>query len=265
MKANGGTRMNRSRVVPFCLLVLLIPPLTSSAQSKNPFATGTAAQLPPSSAVTSVRELQIPQKARKACESGARRFAAKDVAGSVPEFQKAIKAFPGYYEAYVKLGAAELDLEHWGDAEAAFRKAIELSGGHYALANFGLGLILATVTKEFTEAETVVRTGLATAPADVTGHFVLAWVLYSTARLQEAEESAREAVSSNPNLAGARLLLAQIHFQERNFSAAVEDIDAYLSMGVSGSEEERVRGIRAEALRALPRAKADSEIAEASR
>ena len=63
--------MTRSRVVPFCLLVLLIPPLTSSAQSKNPFATGTAAQLPPSSAVTSVRELQIPEKARKACESGA--------------------------------------------------------------------------------------------------------------------------------------------------------------------------------------------------
>lgn len=257
--------MNRSRVVPFCLLVLLIPPLTSSAQSKNPFATGTAAQLPPSSAVTSVRELQIPEKARKACESGTQRFAAKDAAGSVPEFQKAIRTFPGYYEAYVKLGAAELDLERWGDAEAAFRKANELSGGHYALANFGLGLILATVTKQFAEAEAVVRTGLATAPADVTGHFVLAWVLYSTARLQEAEESAREAVSSNPNLAGARLLLAQIHFQERNFSAAVEDIDAYLNMGVSGSEEERVRGIRAEALRALPRAKADSEIAEASR
>jgi tetratricopeptide (TPR) repeat protein len=258
--------MRRSRVVPFCLLVLLIPPLARSAQSNPPFAApGAATQLTPSSAVTSVRELQIPQKARKACEIGARRFAAKDAAGSVPEFQKAIKAFPGYYEAYVKLGAAELDLEHWGDAEAAFRKAIELSGGHYALANFGLGLILATVSKQFAEAETVVRTGLETAPTDVTGHFVLAWVLYSTARLQEAEESAQETISSNPNFAGARLLLAQIHFQERNFSAAVEDIDAYLTLGVTGSEEERVRAIRTEALRALPRAKAGSEIAEAGR
>jgi tetratricopeptide (TPR) repeat protein len=137
--------MIRSRVVPFCLLVLLIPPLAYSAQSKSP-----------SSAVTSVHELQIPEKARNACNKGTERFAAKDAAGSIPEFQKAIKAFPGYYEAYAKLGAAELDLEQWGAAESAFRKSMELSEGRYAPADFGLGLILATVTKKFAEAEAAV-------------------------------------------------------------------------------------------------------------
>src|SRR5208283_2360686 len=132
--------------------------------------------------------LQIPEKARKACEKGTKRFALKDPAGSIPEFQKAIREFPAYYEAYAKMGAAELDLEQWTDAESAFRKAIELSDGHYAPADFGLGLILATVNKKFADAEAVVRAGLENAPKDVTGHFVLAWVLYSTARFQEAEE-----------------------------------------------------------------------------
>ena len=132
--------MSRYSMVVFSLLMGLIPPLACSGQSSNPFTTGAAAPNP-ASAVTSVHELQIPEKARKACEKGTRRFAAKDSAGSIPEFQKAIKAFPGYYEAYTKLGTAELDLEQWGDAESAFRKAIELSGGRYASADFGLGLI----------------------------------------------------------------------------------------------------------------------------
>ena len=98
-------------------------------------------------------------------------MAAKDSAGSVPEFLKAIKAFPNYYEAYAKLGAAEVDLDRWDDAEAAFRKSLELSGGHYAPANFGLGLILATVKNQFSEAETVVRAGLDVEPANTTGLF----------------------------------------------------------------------------------------------
>ena len=143
------------------------------------------------------------------CGQGSRR--------QYPGVSEGHQGVPGYYEAYAKLGAAELDLEQWGEAEAAFRKAIDLSGGHYAPADFGLGLILATVTKHFADAEAIVRAGLETSPANVTGHFVLAWVLYSTARLQEAEENVRQAISANPNGA-ARLLLAQIHLQQRLIS-----------------------------------------------
>ncbi len=151
-------------VVPSCLLAVLLSGGACCGQSGNTFAPApTAAIAPnPASAVVSVHDLQIPERARKACEKGTKLFAAKDPAGSIPDFQKAIKAFPGYYEAYAKLGAAELDLEQWGEAEAAFRKAIDLSGGHYAPADFGLGLILATVTKNFADAEAIVRAGLET-------------------------------------------------------------------------------------------------------
>jgi tetratricopeptide (TPR) repeat protein len=216
----------------------------------------------PSSSVVSVHQLQIPEKARNACEKGTKRFAAKDAAGSIPEFQKAIKAYPDYYEAYAKLGAAELDLERWGDAESAFRKAIDLSGGQYAPADFGLGLVLATVTKQFAAAEEVVRAGLEKAPTDVTGHFVLAWVLYSTSRLQEAEENAREAIRSNPNASGARLLLAQIHLQQKKFSAVVADLDAYLALGSVGPLDEKVREVRAQA---MARDAANTQVSAANR
>jgi tetratricopeptide (TPR) repeat protein len=160
------------------------------------------------------------------------------------------------------LGAAELDLEQWSNAESAFRKSMELSGGRYAPANFGLGLVLATVTKQFTAAEETVRAGLQLDPTNVSGRFVLAWVLYSTARLQEAEKIAREAISSEPNFPGTRLLLAQIHLQESKFPAVVEDLDGYLALGIAGPLNDKARAIRAQALSKIG---AGSEVTAANR
>jgi tetratricopeptide (TPR) repeat protein len=254
--------MSRVSVVAFCLLALLIPSRVCSAQSRERAAAGEGALPNPTSAITSVHELQIPEKARAACNEGTKHLAAKDSAKSISDFQKAIKAFPGYYEAYAKLGAAELELEQWSNAESAFRKSMELSGGRYAPANFGLGLVLATVTKQFAEAEETVRAGLEIDPTNVSGRFALAWVLYSTGRLQEAEKIARDSILSAPSFPGTRLLLAQIHLQESRFSAAVEDLDGYLALGITGPLTDNARAIRAHALSKIS---AGPEIAATSR
>lgn len=228
-------------------------PIESTAQSRAPVIAARCSN--DSVGVTSVHELKVPEKALAACRKGTERFAAKDSAGSISEFQKAIKAYPDYYEAYAKLGAAELDIDHWQHAEADFRKSLELSNGRYAPADFGLGLILATVKNQFTAAERSIRDGLDLDPGDVTGNFVLAWVLYSTTRLQEAEKSAREALSLAPNFAGAQLLLAQIHLGERNLAEAVDDLNAYLSFGISGPLDEKAREVRERALQELSQQK----------
>ena len=233
------------------LIASLVLPIKSSAQSNTQMLTVAFGCSSSSVAVTSVHELRIPAKALAACNKGTQRFAAKDSAGSIAEFQKAIKAFPGYYEAYAELGAAELDLEHWDQAESAFRQSIDLSGGRYAPADFGLGLILATVKKQFADAEAVIRNGLNMVPNDTTGNFVMAWVMYSTTRLQEAEKSAHDAVLSSPKFGGARLLLAQIHLAEKNLAAAVQDMDTYLSFGIDSPMNAKVREAREEALRSL--------------
>ena len=127
-----------------------------------------------------------------------------------------------------------------------------------------MALILATVTNQFAEAESVVRAGLELSPANETGRYVLAWVLYSTSRLQEAEKIARETVLSEPTFVGTRLLLAQIHLQENNPAAVLEDLNAYLALGITGPWDEKVREIRAAAQRALQNPKADLGVLEAS-
>ncbi len=240
--------MSRARVIPFCFLTLSVFPSASSAQSKNDDRSLVRSS---SSAVISVHELGIPDKAKDAYNKGVRRLNVKDWAASVPEFQRAIKSFPGFYEAYDMLGVAQLAMQSWKDAESAFRKSLDLSGGRYASPHFGLGLILCIDYKQFPEAEALIRDGLDLDPEDASGHFSLAWVLYTVRRLPEAEKSAREAVLYKPAFAEAHLLLAQIHLRQNNSAAEIEDLDGYLKLDPDSPRSARARAARADAQRAL--------------
>ena len=231
----------------YCFLLALVTLLpTCSAQSANP------QDLSPStiSYTVSARELSIPEKARKAFFKGSQLLALRDWAGSLSEFQRAIAAFPGYYEAYDKTGNAELDLSHGADAEASFRKAIDLSAGRYAPPHSGLGLALC-MEKRFDEAETSARTGVELDSSYAAGHFALAWILYVTGRQPEAREQARQAAVERPDFAEAYLLLAQIEMQEHDSVAIVGYLDEYLKLVPSGPATAKVVAIRDEAQRAL--------------
>lgn len=232
--------MIRSRVVASCFLMFAAFPSAGSAQSKSK-----------SPYVVSVHELSVPDKALTAFNKGIRLLAAQDQARSIREFRRAIKKFPAYYEAYDKMGIAEMELQRDGDAERAFRKAIELSGGDYAEPRFALGIILCDDHKKFAEAETVIRDGLDVDPTDAAGHFALAWLLYSTNRLPEAETSARDAVLYAPNSPVTYALLAEIHLREKNRSALVQDVDAYLKLDPNGPFSAKATAARADARRIL--------------
>jgi tetratricopeptide (TPR) repeat protein len=254
--------MTRVRVVSSCLLTLLLLLLVCSAQSQGlPKSTPPPAENTPS--LVSARELRIPEKARKAFNKGTTLLAAKDPAKSIPEFQRAIKAFPDFYEAYYKLGIADLELQLPRDAEIAFGKSIELSAGRYALPHFGLGLIFCT-QNQFADAEASIRTGLDIDPADAAGHFTLAWVLYSAARLPEAEKSARQAILYSADLAMAYLLLAQIHLRENNLSALVQDLDSYIKLDPEGPQSESAKAILVQAHHQLSRQTPGAVLAKAN-
>jgi|HubBroStandDraft_1064217.scaffolds.fasta_scaffold04168_4 tetratricopeptide (TPR) repeat protein len=234
-------------MIPFCFLTLSVFPSVSSAQSK----TGARSPLDYTAAVVSVRQLSIPGKARDAYNKGIRRLNVKDWAGSLLEFQHAIKSFPGFYEAYDMLGVAQLAMLNSADAERSFRKSIDLSLGQYAPPHFGLGLILCIDYKQFADAEAIVREGLDLDPVDASGHFALAWVLFSVGRLTEAEQSAREAVRNKPAFAEPYLLLADIHLRQNHSAAAIEDLDAYLKLDPDSPRSARAKAARADAQRAL--------------
>ena len=206
-------------------------PLHSSAQSQQ------------SDNVVSVRELRIPPKALHAFEQGVGLLAKKDAAGSLPHFQRAILEYAGYYEAYDRIGAADLKLSRILEAEQAFRKSIDLSGGQYAHPLLALGAVL-NEQEKFAEAESVTRRGLGLAPDSWKGQYYLGLALYGLNRLAEAERSVHEALRWKTDFPEAYLLLADIHSREEDYRSLVSDLNEYLKLAPDGPASAGAKALR---------------------
>ncbi len=148
------------------------------------------------------------------------------------------------------MGAADLKLWRIPEAEQAFRKSIELSGGRYAHPLIALGAILDD-EKKFAEAETVIRKGLDLNPDSWTGQYYLGLALAGLNRLEEAEKSALEALRQKTDFPEAHLLLADIHGREKDFRALVNDLNEYLRLAPDGPASARAKALRESARRIL--------------
>ena len=213
------------------------PPLELHLRASNPSPVRRTAY------TVSVRELRIPGKARNAFEKGLARLAKNDADGSRSQFVRATATFPDYFEAYYYMGVADLRLGREEEAAQAFQKAIDLSGGHYAWAQFGLGLLLCR-RGEYAEAVTVIREGLEVDGRSALGHLFLSVALLHRNRLEEAEKSAREALLRKPGFAWAYLVLADVHGSRREYGMQLRDLDAYLKLEPDGSASKQVREVR---------------------
>jgi tetratricopeptide (TPR) repeat protein len=198
----------------------------------------------------SARELRIPGKARHEYEKGLGSLAKKDFPESVSHFTKAAQAFPEYYEAYYHAGVAETTLGHLDEAMQAFQKAIDLSGGKYPWAEFGIGYLFYLEGKT-EEAITVLRRGLEKDQSSADGYFILGLSLLRLNRLDEAERSAREALLRNANFADAYLVLADVYGRRREYREQLQGLDAYLKLEPNGAESEHARQAREVILKIL--------------
>ena len=191
----------------------------------------------------SVRDLKIPGKARDEYQKGLACLAKNDPAGSLSHFTKATHAFPEYYEAYHHMGMAETRLGHFDEARQAFQTAIDLTGGRYAWAEIGYGYLLYLEGK-LSEAEILLRRGLEVDGNSPDGHAILGMTLLLQNRLDEAEESAREALLRKPGYAQAYLVLADVCARRRNYRMQIQDLDTYLRLDPAGPASERAHQAR---------------------
>lgn len=216
----------------------LVLPLLSRAQS------------PEASNIVSVRELSIPPKALHAFQKGVELLAKRDPAGSLLHFQRAVAEFANFYEAYYKMGVADLKLWRVADAEQAYRRSIELSGGKYAQPLLALGVLLG-YERNFAEAEEVTRKGLELDPTSWAGYYSLGCALFGLDRLEEAQKSVHEALRWKTDSSEAQLLLADIHNRQRDYRAVLNDLDVYLKLDPDSPVSAKARALRDSAQRAL--------------
>src|SRR6266478_1093510 len=201
------------------------------------------AQSERNSYTVSARELKIPDKARKEYIKGLGSLGKNDFAGSVSHFSKAAQAFPDYYEAFYHIGVPETRRGRLEEALPAFQKAIDLSGGRYAWAEFGIGYLLYAEGKT-EEAVTTLRRGLEVDANSPDGYTILGMVMLRLDRPDEAEKCAREALLRNPNFAQAYLVLSDAYGRRREYHAQVQELDAYLKLEPNGEDSGHVRQAR---------------------
>ena len=189
----------------------------------------------------SARELSIPRKAHDAFEIDMLLLYRKaDYKGGLSEFQRAIQAFPTYYEAYAQMGTAYMKLGDSANAEQALRKSIELSSEKYVDAYCYLALLFSS-NQRFADAEPLARKATELDKTSWLALTELARALYGLNRLDEAEVSGLAAVKLQPNDPSLQLMLADIHGKLHDYPALLNDLSTYLKLDPNGSEAPRAR------------------------
>jgi tetratricopeptide (TPR) repeat protein len=206
------------------------------------------------SSTVSVHELSMPQKARDYMEAGKKKlYDDKNPQGAVSEFEQAVAAAPGYYEADYQLAMAQLTLGNRSEAAVAFRQSIEKSKDQYAEADVGLGAVLLD-QGEVSEADKSIHRGLQLNPNLWLGHYELGRALLKENRLPEAQASAEEARLLAPSAPIVYRLLSNIHLRQKDYKALLEDLDTYLTL-----DSNSPAGVRAKELRDQIQAKVGAQ------
>jgi tetratricopeptide (TPR) repeat protein len=203
----------------------------------------------------SAHQLSLPRKAQDAFQKGMERLYDKDDAqGSLLHFQKAIAGAADFYEAYFEMGVAYAHLKQLTEAEAAFRKAVELSQEHYVQAEIALAALLSNIGR-FAEAEPFARLGMDLDRTMWQGHFELARALVGINQWEEAEKRALEAKAIKSDVPQVYLLLANIHIKKQNYPALVDDLESYLKIEPEGTSSAQARNTIEQVRRLMATAK----------
>jgi Tfp pilus assembly protein PilF len=199
----------------------------------------------------SARELAIPRRAREAMERGLNLMNEKsDYRGSLGQFQRAVREYTDYYEAYMQMGLAYTGLGDAAKAEQMLRTSIEMSHRQYADALFNLAFLYST-QKRFAEAESLAREAVKLDPDSWRAHQELARALHGLDRSAEAEASAIQALHLQPDNPRTLLILANIHLRMRNYTELIRDLDHYLEIAPDGPEADQVRQMREQVLEGM--------------
>jgi tetratricopeptide (TPR) repeat protein len=217
--------------------------LNGSSSNLVMYLKSKSSSIPKRDFAVSVRELKIPEKARTEFDKGLDRAVKDDPTGGIAHFQKAIQVFPRYFEAYYNMGAADMRLGRYDDAMKAFQTSIDLSGGQYALPQFGYGYLLCLQGRAG-EAEKIIRRGLELDDVSAEGFVILSEALTQLHRLDEAEKSAHEALLRDQKYPGVYLALADVAEKKGDDRAEVQALDSYLKLQPNSPASELARKLR---------------------
>ncbi len=145
-----------------------------------------------------VKALRVPGKARKEHERFLAQAAKGDWPKSLESLQRAVEAYPDYFDAWNNMGVILSKLKRDIQAEAAFRKALEIDPNS-SVARRNLGHFC-LVRGRRTEAQTELERAASLNPRDALAQAYLGYLMNETGRLAEAEEYLKKALALEPEM-----------------------------------------------------------------
>jgi Tfp pilus assembly protein PilF len=176
----------------------------------------------------------------------------------------ALKIAPDFYSAHNLLGVIYQKLERYSNAEKEFHRAEELSPkSAQPLVNLGSLYIQQAdasrsqgrriVGRILDQALDALEAAVKLNPRSAVAYYLLGTANYKSAFNEEAEKNLKRAIEldSDGHVGPARLILANLYMRERNWSAAIEQMDAYLSENPKATNRAQVQETRSRAAKNL--------------
>src|SRR5208337_4814551 len=215
--------------------------------------TTTEISVPPANSPdkVSVADLGVPEPAHQEFTKGEDALRARNADEGVKHFQKAIKLYATYPQAYRMLGEAYLQQKDLAKAQDSFQKCIDLDPKGSA-SYIDLGALM-NQTHDYPAAETALKKGLELSPDAAGAKYELAKTYWATNRWPDAAPLAEDAVKALPDLASAHVLLANIRLKQRDAAGALHEYQEYLRLEPDGAMAPQVREMVEKLQKALAR------------
>jgi hypothetical protein len=199
----------------------------------------------------SAHELSMPAAARKLMDAGKKKlYAGNNAEAALHEFEAAVAKAPDYYEAYYQMGMACLSLQKPTDAEKYLQTSVSLSNQTYPDAVLALA-ILYLGRHDSANGEPLLRRGLELNPNSWVGYYELGKLELYRMHLEPALDAAQKAESLAPQQPKVYRLLSLIHLRQKNYQAALADLDSYIRLDPDSPEGHTAKQIRADTQRQL--------------
>lgn len=214
----------------------------------------TTVEVKPSTDPVSVRELKVPDKARKEFEKGVRELQEKKrPEKSLEHFRRAIEIFPDYDEAYVQLGLAHLDLQQGQEAQTVLEKAVQANAEN-GRAHTLLGIAL-KLQGQNEKAIQPFQEAVRLEPEGWIQRFELADSLFRLQRYEESFRHCQEAHRMDPKKPRVHVLMYNLAMRRNDTKTALEELEEFLSLFPDHRIAPQVRQAREKLLAASPSVK----------
>lgn len=189
---------------------------------------------------------EVPSDAKKLYEKALSNFSNKRIKEGVIQLNEAIKIFPSYYLALLRLGKELFVMQKYEDAIPFFLKSAEINPKS-ATSFYYLGYSLSNLGKEFNKSALIaLNQAYILAPSSTQVLYILGKVNRAEGKFEESEKNLLQAKKlSKVSVAEIHKELAQLYANDlKKYKEAADELELYLRASkLSDADEKKTRAI----------------------